>query len=224
MTDAFHNFHPQYQQYTQYSASKSYSAQVCCRNPCRILPDFTWSANCSVVTRSRWSRIAFQRPEWSSHHVRRWRIVHQPDDSATSGSTFRPHDRSGERSPVDAQFDYVDVFVRFNFGRCRPSGNRKRPVRSSGSLASDLHGEDDAAEFRRRVPVSGTASLDPLVSGFNTSMSIFRNCRENKETQTKERKKTGTRTLCSATFLVSERWEREEHSQIHTHRHTHKRN
>jgi hypothetical protein len=26
MTDAFHNFHPQYQQYTQYSASKSYSA------------------------------------------------------------------------------------------------------------------------------------------------------------------------------------------------------
>jgi len=26
MTDAFHNFHPQYQQYTQYSASKSCSA------------------------------------------------------------------------------------------------------------------------------------------------------------------------------------------------------
>ena len=98
-----------------------------------------------------------------------------------------------------------------------PSGH-PAPSRLTYTEKTMLLSSDDEFQWAEQLH----SILLSLVSTRQWAYSgIVEKTRKHKQ---KTEKKTGTRTLCSATFLVSERWEREEHSQIHTHRHTHKRN
>jgi len=104
MTDAFHNFHPQYQSYTQYSASELINLKAFYFLPSYNLMDFffiyllggssTRSGGGSGVRTSRGGGGTFDADEMSSSSTQHHRItptLHQPPQtSATSGSNSIP--------------------------------------------------------------------------------------------------------------------------------------